>query len=156
MPCSLLIGMLLLLGFYGGLANNITVHDRHQLKWSMKQKTLIHGTPDQRRPSTVLWMEPCSHPVQAGTIRGRGKYVRATGPRTSRHWPYSWLRPHSLILLASCWAFFFSLHALRTHTQNNKTYGEILRYKYHRSSRSVNKEKDGNHFNGLYITKSRT
>ncbi len=31
-----------------------------------------------------------------------------------QYWPYSWLSPHSLILLASCWAFFFSRQALKT------------------------------------------
>ena len=31
-----------------------------------------------------------------------------------QHWPYSWFSPHSLILLASCWAFFFSRQALQT------------------------------------------
>lgn len=35
------------------------------------------------------------------------------------YWPYSWLSPHSLILLASCWAFFFSRQALKT--EENKT-----------------------------------
>lgn len=34
------------------------------------------------------------------------------------YWPYSWFRPHSLILFASCWAFFFSLHALETRERN--------------------------------------
>lgn len=35
------------------------------------------------------------------------------------YWPYSWLSPHSLILLASCWAFFFSRQALQTEEKDS-------------------------------------
>lgn len=37
-----------------------------------------------------------------------------------QYWPYSWLSPHSLILLASCWAFFFSRQALETEGKKKK------------------------------------
>lgn len=39
-----------------------------------------------------------------------------------RYWPYSWLSPHSLILLASCWAFFFSRQALETEEKKSLSF----------------------------------